>query len=63
LWQGIIYSLLEKKKEAAEQFETYHAFVPKEFPQSGFLDDVVLAAKTQSRKRFQEEFNAEFLNK
>jgi hypothetical protein len=62
LWQGIIYSLLDKQKEAAEQFETYRAVVPKEFPQRGFLDDVVLAAKSQSREQFQ-EFNAEFLNK
>jgi hypothetical protein len=63
LWQGIIYSLLDKQKEAAEQFETYRAVVPKEFPQRGFLDDVVLAAKSQSREQFQKEFNAEFLNK
>ncbi|XP_059431706.1 protein SLOW GREEN 1, chloroplastic-like isoform X2 [Corylus avellana] len=62
LCQGIIYSLLDKQKEAAEQFETYRAVVPKEFPQRGFLDDVVLAAKTQSREQFQKEFNAEFLN-
>lgn len=63
LCQGIIYSLLDKKKEADGQFETYRALAPKEFPQRGFLDDVVLAAKTQSRERFQKEFNAEFLNK
>ncbi|GMY11229.1 protein slow green 1, chloroplastic [Fagus crenata] len=60
LCQGIIYSLQDKKKEAAENFETYRALVPKEFPQRGFLDDVVLAAKTQSQEQFQKEFHTEF---
>ncbi|KAJ9170283.1 hypothetical protein P3X46_018403 [Hevea brasiliensis] len=60
LCQGIIYSLLDRKKEAAEQFETYHSLVPDEFPQRGFLDDVVLAAKTESQERFQKEFVTEF---
>ncbi|KAF6171001.1 hypothetical protein GIB67_028562 [Kingdonia uniflora] len=50
---GIIYSLLDKKKEAEEQFETYHSLVPHEFPQRGFLDDVLVAAKTESRERFE----------
>ncbi|KAL5753844.1 hypothetical protein ACOSP7_022064 [Xanthoceras sorbifolium] len=60
LCQGIIYSLLDKKKEAAEQFEIYRSLVPEEFPQRGFMDDVVLAAKTKSRERLQKEFEAEF---
>ncbi|KAJ4715524.1 protein SLOW GREEN 1, chloroplastic-like [Melia azedarach] len=60
LCQGIIYSLLDKKKEAAEQFEIYQSLVPDEFPQRGFLDDVALAAKTKSRERLQREFKAEF---
>lgn len=63
MWQGIIYSLLDQKKEAAEQFETYRALAPEEFPQRGFLDDVVLAAKTKSGKQFQKEFDAEFSNR
>ncbi|KAI5324252.1 PREDICTED: SLOW GREEN 1 [Prunus dulcis] len=63
LCQGIIYSLLDQKKEAAEQFETYRALAPEEFPQRGFLDDVVLAAKTKSGKQFQNEFDAEFSNR
>ncbi|KAL6276983.1 hypothetical protein ACE6H2_020584 [Prunus campanulata] len=63
LCQGIIYSLLDQKKEAAEQFETYRALAPEEFPQRGFLDDVVLAAKTKSGKQFQKEFDAEFSNR
>ncbi|XP_061949049.1 protein SLOW GREEN 1, chloroplastic-like isoform X1 [Populus nigra] len=60
LCQGIIYSLLDRKEEAAEQFETYRSLVPEEFPQRIFLDDVVLEAKTKSRERFQKEFQAEF---
>ncbi|KAK9272149.1 hypothetical protein L1049_002520 [Liquidambar formosana] len=60
LCQGIIYSLLDKKKEAEEQFETYRSLVPEEFPQRGFLNDVVLAAKTNSRERLEKEFEAEF---
>ncbi|XP_068653197.1 protein SLOW GREEN 1, chloroplastic [Aristolochia californica] len=60
LCQGIIYSLLDKKKEAEEQFENYRSFVPQEFPQRGFLDDVILTAKTESREQLQEEFDGEF---
>ncbi|KAE8722338.1 hypothetical protein F3Y22_tig00014064pilonHSYRG00008 [Hibiscus syriacus] len=60
LCQGIIYSLLDKKKEAAEQFEIYQSLVPEEFPQRGFLDDVVLEAKTKSRKWLQRDFKVEF---
>jgi len=51
---------LDRKEEAAEQFETYRSLVPEEFPQRIFLDDVVLEAKTKSRERFQKEFQAEF---
>ncbi|KAK4840730.1 hypothetical protein QYF36_016692 [Acer negundo] len=60
LCQGIIYSLLDKKKEAAEQFEIYESLVPEEFPQRGFMDDVALGAKTKSREQMQKEFEAEF---
>ncbi|KAK3211799.1 hypothetical protein Dsin_016505 [Dipteronia sinensis] len=60
LCQGIIYSLLDKKREAAEQFEIYQSLVPEEFPQRGFMDNVSLAAKTKSRERLQKEFEAEF---
>ncbi|GMJ03984.1 hypothetical protein like AT4G39470 [Hibiscus trionum] len=60
LCQGIIYSLLDKNKEAAEQFEIYQSLVPEEFPQRGFLDDVVLEAKTKSRKWLHKDFKAEF---
>lgn len=60
LVQGIVYSLLDKKKEADEQFEIYRSLVPKEFPQRGFLDDVVLAAKTETREQLEKEFKNEF---
>ncbi|KAJ8544106.1 hypothetical protein K7X08_028617 [Anisodus acutangulus] len=60
LCQGIVYSLLDKKKEAAEQFEIYQSLVPEEFPQRGFLDDVVLAAKTETREQLEKEFKNEF---
>ncbi|XP_021758978.1 protein SLOW GREEN 1, chloroplastic-like [Chenopodium quinoa] len=60
LCQGIIYSLLDKKKEADEQFEIYRNLVPEEFPQRGFLEDVVMAAKTESREQLQKEFNSQF---
>ncbi|XP_050128731.1 protein SLOW GREEN 1, chloroplastic isoform X2 [Malus sylvestris] len=61
LCQGIIYSLLDQKKEAAEQFETYRALVPEESPQRGFLDDVVLAAaNNKSGEQFKKDFHKEF---
>ncbi|XP_057775187.1 protein SLOW GREEN 1, chloroplastic [Salvia miltiorrhiza] len=55
LCQGIVYSLLDKKEEADESFETYHSLVPQEFPQRGFMDDVVLAAKTESKQKLQKD--------
>ncbi|GAB4847687.1 hypothetical protein Ancab_026749 [Ancistrocladus abbreviatus] len=60
LCQGIIYSLQDKKKEAEAQFEIYQSLVPEEFPQRGFLDDVVLAAKTESRQQLEKEFKAAY---
>lgn len=59
--QGIIYSLMDKKEEAARQFETHQALVPEEFPQRGFLDDIALAAaKETSREQFQKESGGQF---
>ncbi|XP_010437067.1 PREDICTED: protein SLOW GREEN 1, chloroplastic [Camelina sativa] len=60
LCQGIVYSLMEKKEEAAQQFEIYWSLVPEEFPQKGFLDDVALAAQAKSRERLQNTFKAKF---
>lgn len=59
LCKGIIYSLLAKKQEAEECFEIYHSLVPEEFPQRGFLDDVVLTAKTIPPGQLQREFKSE----
>ncbi|KAL5192428.1 protein SLOW GREEN 1, chloroplastic [Glycine soja] len=58
--QGIIYSLLGKNEEAAQQFETYQTLVPEEFPQRGFLDDVAIAAKRTSLEQFKKEFRDQF---
>ncbi|XP_027942711.1 protein SLOW GREEN 1, chloroplastic [Vigna unguiculata] len=58
--QGIIYSLLGKTEEAAQQFETYQSLVPEEFPQRGFLDDVTIAAKKTSFEKFNKEFRNQF---
>uniref|UniRef100_A0A1J3JG91 Protein SLOW GREEN 1, chloroplastic n=2 Tax=Noccaea caerulescens TaxID=107243 RepID=A0A1J3JG91_NOCCA len=60
LCQGIVYSLMDKKEEAAQQFEIYWSLVPEEFPQKGFLDDVALAAQAKSRERLQNTLKAKF---
>ncbi|KAJ3701366.1 hypothetical protein LUZ61_005071 [Rhynchospora tenuis] len=60
LCKGIIYSLLDKKKEADEQLQIYKSLVPDEFPQKGFLEDCILTAKTDSRDRLGKEFLSEF---
>ncbi|KAL8168254.1 hypothetical protein V2J09_009753 [Rumex salicifolius] len=60
LCQGIIYSLQDKKTEAQEQFEIYRSLVPEEFPQRGFLDDVVLAAKKETSANLRKEMNTQF---
>ncbi|KAM7270221.1 hypothetical protein ACFE04_029435 [Oxalis oulophora] len=60
LCKGIVYSLQNKKQEAEEQFEVYNSLVPDEFPQRGFLDDIVLAAKTKPVEELKKEFEAEF---
>lgn len=59
-FQGIVYSLMDKKEEADQQFEIYWSLVPEEFPQKGFLDDVALAAQAKSRERLQNTFKAKF---
>ncbi|XP_078432200.1 tetratricopeptide repeat (TPR)-like superfamily protein isoform X2 [Wolffia australiana] len=58
LCQGIIYSLLERSKEAEEQFEIYRSLVPEEFPQRSFLDDVILSAKAEAQGQPQEQAGA-----
>ncbi|XP_020097331.1 protein SLOW GREEN 1, chloroplastic isoform X1 [Ananas comosus] len=60
LCKGIIYSLLDKEEEADEQFEIYRNLVPDEFPQRGFIDDTILAAKTESREQLEKESKSKF---
>ncbi|GLU13216.1 hypothetical protein SLE2022_298610 [Rubroshorea leprosula] len=59
LCQGLIYGLLGKEEEAAEQFEIYQRLVPDEFPQRGFLDDLVFEARTKSQEVLRKELEAE----
>ncbi|XP_074558333.1 protein SLOW GREEN 1, chloroplastic [Curcuma longa] len=59
LCQGIVYSLLDKKKEAEEHFEIYRSLVPDELPQRSFIDDVILSAKTESQQ-FRDELKSEY---
>ncbi|KAI3767731.1 hypothetical protein L2E82_18098 [Cichorium intybus] len=60
LCQGIVYSLLDRQKEAEEQFLTYQSLLPDEFPQRGFLDDVVLAAKNEIRQKGKKMMKPDF---
>ncbi|CAI9109193.1 OLC1v1008968C1 [Oldenlandia corymbosa var. corymbosa] len=55
LCQGIVFSLLNKGKEAQERFEIYQSLVPEGFPQRKFLDDVMLAAKTEPRHKLEKD--------
>lgn len=61
--QGIVYALLDRKDEADEQFGTYRSLVPDEFPDKSFINDVILAAKMESKDRLQKDFGPEFLSK
>ncbi|CAN6442256.1 unnamed protein product [Victoria cruziana] len=63
LCQGIIYSLLDMKEQAEEQFNNYQTLVPHEFPQRGFLDEVMISAKTEPREHLEKEFAAQYSSK
>lgn len=58
--QGIVYALLDRKEEADEQFDTYRSLVPDEFPDTSFINDVIMSAKTESKDRLQKDFRSEF---
>ncbi|KAK3140555.1 hypothetical protein QOZ80_5AG0402560 [Eleusine coracana subsp. coracana] len=60
LCQGIVYALLDKKDEANVQFDIYRSLVPDEFPDKSFINDIILAAKTESNDRVK-EFGSEFV--
>ncbi|CAO2816434.1 unnamed protein product [Amaranthus hypochondriacus] len=49
LCQGIIYTLLRKQDEAAQQFDKYKRLVPKGHPYAQFFDDNMLATKVFSQ--------------
>jgi hypothetical protein len=61
LIQGIVYALLDKKEEADIQFDIYRSLVPDEFPDKSFINDIILAVKTESNDRIQNELGSEFL--
>lgn len=50
LCQGVIYSLLEDKVKADTAFLKYRRRCPKTFPERGYLDDLMIGAKTEARK-------------
>ncbi|GAB2254205.1 hypothetical protein Droror1_Dr00022014 [Drosera rotundifolia] len=47
LLEGIIYSLQGKEKEAEDFFNIFQSLVPEDFPERGYLDDIILEAKTE----------------
>ncbi|KAJ7297042.1 hypothetical protein O6H91_04G009000 [Diphasiastrum complanatum] len=53
LCQGLVYSILGKTEEAENYFRRYHELCPSNFPNRGYLDELMLKAKTEARK-FQE---------
>lgn len=48
--QGLVYSLLNQKKDAEKAFLKYRRRCPKTFPERGYLDDLMIGAKTEARK-------------
>ncbi|KAG6556837.1 hypothetical protein Mapa_001784 [Marchantia paleacea] len=50
LCQGLVYSIIGEEAEAEKQFKSYRKLCPKDFPHRGFLDELMLKAKTESRK-------------
>lgn len=62
-WQGIIYSILEKKDEASKQFEKYRQLA-KDFPDQNLLDNLMSAKIAEPFKHDgQETIEAENLPK
>lgn len=48
--QGLVYTLLDQKAEAERAFLKYRRRCPKSFPERGYLDDLMIGAKTEARK-------------
>lgn len=55
-WQGIIYSILEKKDEASKQFEKYRQLA-KDFPDQNLVDNLMSAKIAESFKHDGQEKN------
>ncbi|KAG0605351.1 hypothetical protein M758_9G051300 [Ceratodon purpureus] len=55
LCQGLVYSLLNQKNDAEKAFLKYRRRCPKTFPERGYLDDLMIGAKTEARKQQTEE--------
>jgi hypothetical protein len=49
--QGLVFSLLDQKEEAENAFLKYRRRCPKTFPERGYLDDLMIGAKTEARKQ------------
>lgn len=45
-----MYSLLDQKAAADKAFRKYRRRCPKSFPERGYLDDLMIGAKTEARK-------------
>lgn len=45
-----MYSLLDQKKDAERAFLKYRRRCPKTFPERGYLDDLMIGAKTEAKK-------------
>ncbi|KAL3686814.1 hypothetical protein R1sor_013123 [Riccia sorocarpa] len=50
LCQGLVYSIIGEEAEAEKQFKRYKKLCPKDFPHRGFLNELMLQAKSESRK-------------
>lgn len=48
--QGLVYSLLEQKEDADRAFMKYRRRRPQTFGERGYLDDLMIGAKTEARK-------------
>lgn len=48
--QGLVYSLLDQKEDADRAFMKYRRRRPQTFGERGYLDDLMIGAKTEARK-------------
>ncbi|CAM6119366.1 unnamed protein product [Calypogeia fissa] len=50
LCQGLVYSIIGEEAEAEKYFRRYRKLCPKDLQQRGFLDELMLRAKTESKE-------------